>query len=101
MKSAMHVHNAEAEQVLQAMNEMKRITHSVNSSAFSMLDDTKTISERISQLALSNDTTNQLVQGMLNATDELKTAVESVAALENTNSENIAMLANDVSKFKV
>lgn len=101
MKSAMQVHNSEAEQVLQAMNEIKQMTDNVSNSAFSMLDNTKTISERISHLALSNDTTNHLVQRMLSATDELKTAVESVASLENKNSGNIAVLATDVSKFKV
>lgn len=101
MKSAMHEHNAEAEQVLQAMNDMKKMTETVSSGAFSMLDDTKSISNRISQLALSNDTTDQMVQRMLSATDELKTAVESAAALENKNSENIAVLTKDISKFKV
>lgn len=38
---------------------------------------------------------------MLSATDELKIAVESAAALENKNSENIAVLTKDISKFKV
>lgn len=101
MKSAMHEHNAEAEKVLQAMSDMKKMTETVSSGAFSMLDDTKSISNRISQLALSNDTTDQMVQRMLSATDELKTAVESAAALENKNSENIAVLTKDISKFKV
>lgn len=101
MKSAMQVHNTEAEQVLNAMNEMKQTTNNVSSSAFSMLDNTKSISARVSQLALSNNTTDQLVQRMLSATDELKSAVESVAALEIKNSENIAILAAGVSKFKV
>lgn len=101
MKSAMHEHNAEAEKVLQAMSDMKKMTETVSSGAFSMLDDTKSISNRISQLALSNGTTDQMVQRMLSATDELKTAVESAAALENKNSENIAVLTKDISKFKV
>ncbi len=101
MKTAMHEHNTEAKKVLQAMNEMKQMTETVNSGAFSMLDDTKSISERISQLALSNDTTDQMVQRMLSSTDELKTAVEAAAALEHKNSKNIAVLTKDISKFKV
>ena len=101
MKSAMQVHNTEAEQVLNAMTEMKQTTNNVSSNAFSMLDNTKSISARVSQLALSNDTTDQLVQRMLSAMDELKNAVESVAALEVKNSENIAILTAGVSKFKV
>ena len=101
MKSAMYAHNTEAEQVLQAMNEIKQMTENVSNGAFSMLDNTKTISERVSKLALSNGTTDQLIQGMLSATDELKAAVESAAALENKNSENIAVLSKDISKFKV
>ena len=101
MKSAMHVHNTEAEQVLHAMNEMKQMADNVSSSAFSMLDNTKSISARVSQLALSNDTTDQLIQSMLSAADKLKSAVKSVAALENQNSENITVLTAGVSKFKV
>lgn len=101
MKSAMQVHNTEAAQVLNAMHEMKQITQNVSSSAFSMQNNTKSISARVSQLALSNDTTDQLVQRMLSASDELKNAVKSVAALENQNSENIAALTAGVSKFKV
>ena len=101
MKSAMYAHNTEAEQVLQAMNEIKQMTENVSNGAFSMLDNTKTISERVSKLALSNGTTDHLIQGMLSATDELKAAVESAAALENKNSENIAVLSKDISKFKV
>lgn len=60
MKSTMHEHNAEAEKVLQAMSDMKKMTETVSSGAFSMLDDTKSISNRISQLALSNGTTDQM-----------------------------------------
>ena len=101
MKSAMHVHNTEAEQVLHAMNEMKQMADNVSSSAFSMLDNTKSISARVSRLALSNDTTDQLIQSMLSAADKLKSAVKSVAALENQNSENITVLTAGVSKFKV
>ena len=101
MKTAMHKHNTEAKKVLQAMNEMKQMTETVNTGAFSMLDDTKSISERISQLALSNGTTDQMIQYMLSATEELKTAVEAAAAFENKNSENIAVLTKDISKFKV
>ena len=101
MKSAMHVHNTEAVQVLNAMTEMQQMTEKVSNSAFSMLDNTKSISARMSQLALSNDTTNKLVQRMLSAADALKSSVQDVAALENQNSANIVLLTAGVSKFKV
>ena len=101
MKSAMHVHNTEAVQVLNAMTEMQQMTEKVSNSAFSMLDNTKSISARMSQLALSNDTTNKLVQRMLSAADALKSSVQDVAALENKNSANIVLLTAGVSKFKV
>ncbi|MEL3906129.1 MAG: methyl-accepting chemotaxis protein [Treponema sp.] len=101
MKSAMLVHNSDGEKVLQAMNEIKQITGNVNSGAASMLDNTRGISREISRLAFSNDAINGKVQDMLTATDELRIAVGSLSDLGIKNSENIDMLVQGISKFKL
>lgn len=101
MKSAMQVHNTEGSQVLHAMNEMKQITGNVSSSAASMLNNTKSISEDISRLAFSNDTINNMVQSMLSALEELKAAVATLSVLGSKNCENITAVVADISKFKV
>ena len=101
MRSAMQTHNTEGSQVLHAMNEMQQMTSNVSSSATSMLNNTKNISDDISRLAFSNDTINSMIQSMLSALEELKAAVGTLSALGDKNSENITAVVADISKFKV
>jgi methyl-accepting chemotaxis protein len=101
IRNAMEEQSEGSKQVLEAVARMNEITQQVKGGSVEMLEGSKEVIEEGKNLeTVTQEITNGMNE-MSTGADQINVVVNRVNEISGTNKENIDILVNEVSKFKV
>jgi methyl-accepting chemotaxis protein len=101
IRSAMEEQGAGSKQILDAIGELNDVTQQVKGGSQEMLEGSKEVIEESRNLGRVTEEISNGMNEMATGTEQINTAVSRVNELCSQNRENINVLVNEVSRFKV
>ena len=101
IRDAMEEQNHGSKQVLEAVSRMKEITDQVKNGSLEMLQGSKSIIHEESNLSMITEEITGGMDEIARGTEQINISVNQVNQISGTNKDNINILVQEVSKFKV
>ncbi|MDR3170440.1 MAG: methyl-accepting chemotaxis protein [Treponema sp.] len=101
IRNAMEEQSEGSKQVLEAVAQMNEITQQVKGGSVEMLEGSKEVIQEGKNLETVTQEITNSMNGMSTGADQINVVVNRVNEISCSNKENIAILVNEVSKFKV
>jgi methyl-accepting chemotaxis protein len=90
-----------SKQILEAIGQLNEATQMVKGGSEEMLDGSKQVIQESKNLELATQEITNRMNEMAAGADQINAAVNRVNAISGENKENIDVLVQEVSKFKV
>ena len=101
IRNAMEEQSQGSRQILNASAQVNEITQQVKSGSMEMLDGSKEVIHESKNLEMVTQEITNGMNEMASGADQINTAVNSVNEISTKNRENISILVQAISKFKV
>jgi methyl-accepting chemotaxis protein len=101
IRSAMEEQNEGSQQILEAMGQLNNITQMVKSGSMEMMEGSKEVIQEGKNLEMVTQEITNGMNEMAAGADQINIAVNRVNTISGDNKENINILVEEVSKFKV
>jgi methyl-accepting chemotaxis protein len=97
----MEEQNTGSQQILEAIEQLNDITHSVKGGSTEMLEGSNEVIQESKNLeTVTQEITNRMNE-MASGADQINEAVNQVNSISENNKENLDILVKEVSRFKV
>jgi methyl-accepting chemotaxis protein len=101
IRNAMEEQSAGSKQILEAIGQLNEATQMVKSGSGEMLEGSKQIIHESRNLEMATQEISNGMNEMATGADQINVAVSRVNSITGENKENIDILVQEVSKFKV
>jgi methyl-accepting chemotaxis protein len=101
IRNAMEEQSAGSKQILEAIGRLNEVTHMVKDGSEEMLEGSRQVIEESKNLEMVTQEISNGMNEMVTGADEINVAVNRVNTISGENKENIEVLVQEVSKFKV
>ena len=101
IRSAMEEQEIGSRRILEVINALNEITRQVKSGSVEMLDGSKEVIQESRNLEMATQEITNGMNEMASGAEQINVAVTRVNAISGQNKENIDVLVQEVSKFKV
>jgi methyl-accepting chemotaxis protein len=101
IRNAMEEQSVGSQQILEVISQLNDITQQVKGGSMEMLEGSKEIITEGKNLEMATQEITNGMNEMATGADQINVAVNRVNDISGQNKENIDMLVNEVSKFKV
>jgi methyl-accepting chemotaxis protein len=101
IRNAMEEQGVGSKQILEAIGSLNDATQLVRDSSTEMLDGSRQVIQESKNLELATGEITNGMNEMATGADQINVAVNSVNTISGKNKENIDILVQEVSKFKV
>jgi len=101
IRNAMEEQTQGSKQVLDASGQVSEITQQVKGGSVEMLEGSKEVIQESKNLEMATQEITNGINEMATGADQINRAVNSVNELSNKNRENISVLVQAISQFKV
>jgi methyl-accepting chemotaxis protein len=101
IRNAMEEQGAGSKQILEAIGQLNEVTHMVKNGSAEMLEGSRQVIEESKNLEIVTEEISSGMNEMVTGADEINVAINRVNSITGENKENINILVNEVSKFKV
>ncbi|MDR0720316.1 MAG: methyl-accepting chemotaxis protein [Treponema sp.] len=101
IRNAMEEQNAGSQQILEAISRLNEITQRVKGSSMEMLEGSREVIQEGKNLEMVTQEITNGMNEMSSGANEINTAVVGVKNISGENKQNIDVLIQEVSKFKV
>ncbi|MDR2742894.1 MAG: methyl-accepting chemotaxis protein [Treponema sp.] len=101
IRNAMEEQSVGSKQILEAIGQLNEVTHVVKSGSEEMLEGSRQVIEESKNLEMVTEEISNGMNEMATGADEINVAINRVNAISGENKENIEVLVQEVSKFKV
>jgi methyl-accepting chemotaxis protein len=101
IRSAMEEQEIGSRQILEVINALNEITGQVRSGSVEMLDGSKEVIQESKNLEMATQEITNGMNEMATGAEQINVAVTRVNTISGQNKENIDVLVQEVSKFKV
>jgi methyl-accepting chemotaxis protein len=101
IRNAMEEQGAGSKQILEAIGQLNEVTHMVKAGSDEMLEGSRQVIEESRNLELVTQEISNGLGEMAVGAEEINVAVNRVHGISGENKENINVLVQEVSKFKV
>ncbi|GHU23096.1 methyl-accepting chemotaxis protein [Spirochaetia bacterium] len=101
IRNAMEEQGAGSKQILEAISRLNEVTQQVKGGSMEMLEGSKEVIQESKNLEKMTQEISGGMNEMATGADQINVAVNSVNELSGRNKENIGILVQEVSRFKV
>jgi methyl-accepting chemotaxis protein len=101
IRNAMEEQNAGSKQIMEAMNQLNDITRQVKEGSMEMLEGSKEVIQESKNLEMVTQEISGGMNEMAAGAEQINSAVNEVNNISSRNKENIDVLVQEVSRFKV
>jgi methyl-accepting chemotaxis protein len=101
IRSAMEEQSTGSQQILEAIGQLTNITHLVKSGSMEMLEGSNEVIQESKNLEMVTQEITDGMNEMATGAEEINVAVSEVNNISGENKENIDILVQEVSRFKV
>jgi methyl-accepting chemotaxis protein len=101
IRNAMEEQSAGSQQILEALGQLNEITQMVKGSSTEMLEGSREVIQEGKNLSMVTQEITNGMNEMASGADQINTAVNEVNTISGENKQNIDILVQEVSRFKV
>ena len=101
IRNAMEEQSTGGKQIMEAVSHLSEITHQVREGSMEMLEGSKEVIHESKHLEMVTQEISGGMNEMAVGADQINSAVDAVNAISGRNKENIDILVQEVSRFKV
>ncbi|MDR2185889.1 MAG: methyl-accepting chemotaxis protein [Treponema sp.] len=101
IRNAMEEQNTGSQQILEAIGRLNEITQQVKGGAMEMLEGSREVIQESKNLEMVTQEITNGMNEMASGADQINVAVDRVNTISGNNKDNIDILVQEVSKFKV
>ncbi|MDR2029375.1 MAG: methyl-accepting chemotaxis protein [Treponema sp.] len=101
IRNAMEEQNTGSKQILEAIGQLNEVTHTVKHSSEEMLAGSRQVIEGSKNLEMMTQEINNGMSEMSTGAEQINAAINQVNTISGENRENINVLVQEISKFKI